>query len=253
MVKCSVLADLGSATIFRETQRFVFDEEPEGSILELRLLYKGRLPAETSRPRVHDKHHIRRCFHAQLKELWSRYPPLDRQRTEKLTLQVTPVNLISHPGGGVKEVVSYVPGSAPEGAKPWVEHVAEMYRICGFRFVPLVRKEAGFTCSLKILFLRRGHPGELISSGGDIDNRVKVLFDGLKMPKNYGEIQATPEHGEDPFFCLLEDDSLITTVEITTDRLLTPLIEDESETDVELVVHVTVIDPQALFGSTGLI
>jgi hypothetical protein len=34
-----------------------------------------------------------------------------------------------------------------------------------------------------------------------------------------GGASATPD--EDPFFCLLEDDSLITEVNITTDRLLT--------------------------------
>jgi hypothetical protein len=58
---------------------------------------------------------------------------------------------------------------------------------------------------------------------------------------------ATPEPGEDPFFCLIEDDSLITEVKVTTDRLLTPLKDNESEHDVHLIIHVTLNDPSAVF------
>jgi hypothetical protein len=59
-----------------------------------------------------------------------------------------------------------------------------------------------------------------MTNGGDIDNRVKVL----KVPRECNEIpkEQGPEKDEEPFFCLLEDDSLITKVAITTDRLLTP-------------------------------
>ena len=47
-----------------------------------------------------------------------------------------------------------------------------------------------------------------------------------------------PEKGEDPFFCLLEDDNLITDVKVTTDRLLLPAKEDEHIHDVHLTLHV---------------
>ncbi|MCU1336519.1 MAG: hypothetical protein JWO19_2100 [Bryobacterales bacterium] len=234
--------------ITSKVQRFIFDEPSEGSALEFRLVYKGRLPAETNRPRVQDKHRIRREFHGQLTELWKRNPALNRQRTNHVKVRRRPANTVIESGDEVIGVDQGGPGDPS-----WVEHLAETYKICGFRFVPLVRKDNGFTCAIKILFLRRGHPGELISNGGDIDNRVKVLFDALKMPKNCGEVQADPQSGEDPFFCLLEDDALITSVEITTDRLLTPLADNESENDVELVIHVTVIDPEALFGFNKLV
>jgi len=50
----------------------------------------------------------------------------------------------------------------------------------------------------------------LVTSGGDIDNRIKVLFDGLKMPETVSELGGVAlESEEDPFFCLLEDDNLI--------------------------------------------
>src|ERR1017187_3418407 len=53
------------------TQRFEFDESEDGQMLEFRLIYSGRLPAEKSNnTRVADKHRIRKHFHKQLAELW---------------------------------------------------------------------------------------------------------------------------------------------------------------------------------------
>jgi len=86
-----------------------------------------------------------------------------------------------------------------------------------------------------ILFLRRDNPGGLIKTGGDIDNRIKVLFDGLRMPDNHNQVPEPPGPGENPFHCLLENDSLITDVCITTDQLLLPLGDQEKIHDVLLV------------------
>jgi len=81
----------------------------------------------------------------------------------------------------------------------------------------------------------------LIHSGGDIDNRLKVLFDGLRVPENSSEVAgAVKSPDEDPyFFCLLEDDALITDVAVTTDTLLTPCPIGQ-ENDVHLVIKVKV-------------
>jgi hypothetical protein len=109
-------------------------------------------------------------------------------------------------------------------------------------------------CSLDILFLRRHDAGSLIANGGDIDNRIKVLFDGLRMPGNDAELGGLLiEPDEDPFFCLLEDDALITRVSVETDRLLLPLEANGDEDDVFLVIHATIIDPSAIFGGNRLI
>ena len=101
-------------------------------------------------------------------------------------------------------------------------------------------------CSLDILFLRRDVPGSAIITGGDIDNRLKVLIDALKMPRECGQIPAgwVASADHDPLYCLMEDDSLITQIKITTDRLLAPLLEEESQNDVVLVIHVktTIVD-----------
>ncbi len=56
------------------------------------------------------------------------------------------------------------------------------------------------------------------------------------MPKK-GQIppQDSPQAGEDPFYCLLEDDNLITTLSVTTDRLL---VSPANSNEVFLLIHV---------------
>jgi hypothetical protein len=121
--------------------------------------------------------------------------------------------------------------------------LADNYAKCGYRFLPLVGSEAGDeACALDILFLRRDHPGDLVKHGGDIDNRMKVLLDALRMPDECSEVAGEPPGpDEDPFFCLLKDDKLITELRITTDRLLTPVEVDERIHDVHLIIHVRTI------------
>jgi hypothetical protein len=117
---------------------------------------------------------------------------------------------------------------------------SDCYQLSGFKFFPLFSKSRGVGVALDILFLSRDQRGQLVSSGGDIDNRIKVLFDGLRVPKYDSELKnLAPEEGENPLFCLLEDDdSLITSIKITTDRLLTPIADEEAIHDVHLIVHV---------------
>ncbi len=167
--------------------------------MEFRLIYQGPLDPQTSQSRVKEKHAIRRALHPQLKELWSQFPFLG-------------VNL---------------------------DYWANQYHRDGFRFVPLISERQARWCALDIVFLRRDAPGNLIANGGDIDNRIKVLFDGLKMTRNRDELgSATPQADEDPFFCLLEDDKLITEVRVTTDRLLIPVRAAGNVHDVVLIIHV---------------
>ncbi len=178
--------------------------------MEFRLVYRGQLPAQGSGDtRSKEKHRIRKVFHPQLKELW--------QQHDVLRFRTDPHNKVS--------------------PLAYVENIAFDYRMCDHRFVPLVTKDNGLACSLDILFLRRDSPGNLIQSGGDIDNRIKTLFDGLRVPDTCAGVSG-PEEGETPFYCLLSDDSLITDVSVTTDRLLVPQADDEGLHDVALIIHV---------------
>jgi len=45
-------------------------------------------------------------------------------------------------------------------------------------YFPLVRNSLGLVCGIRVLFLRREPPGR-VYQGGDIDGRLKTLFDAL--------------------------------------------------------------------------
>lgn len=121
-----------------------------------------------------------------------------------------------------------------------------------FRFFPLVTEGREEVAELDITMLRPEPPGYIITQGGDIDNRLKTLFDSLRMPQKDVEIPSGdfPGEGEDPFFCLLEDDKLITKVSVVTDQLLEPC----EEGFVHLLIHINVkqmpvIGANMLFGA----
>lgn len=97
-------------------------------------------------------------------------------------------------------------------------------------------------CELDILFLRTEPPGSLFTTNkaGDLDNRLKVLFDALRIPQADSELPpaALPSIDEDPLFCLLENDNLITAVRLESERLL--YAADTERDHVRLVIKVTV-------------
>jgi hypothetical protein len=98
--------------------------------------------------------------------------------------------------------------------------MGQQWNRCGFNFVPLVTPKLALRCSLDITLLRP-EEDRFIFRQGDIDGQLKTLFDGLRMPENLGETGSMgPQEDEDPFFCLLQDDRLISEVRVNTDQLL---------------------------------
>jgi hypothetical protein len=189
--------------------------------MEFRLTYAGPLYATQRDPlpgqapkHTPNRHDIRVAFHHQLKALWQ-LPPLNGPHTIILT------------GGGPQERLSVT-----------VEELAKKYTRYGFYFVPLVTQELDLLCGLEILFLRPDRPGSVVWAG-DIDNRIKTLLDALRIPEA-GEryVDRTPSSDQVPFFCLLEDDKLITGVAVETDRLLEPIANHPS--DARLVITVRI-------------
>lgn len=185
------------------------------SEVEFHLVYQGKLPAASqSATRAREKHDIRKVFHRQLASLWDTHPFLVNMFKEK------------RPGYEISNQMA----------------LAQRYARCGYHFLPLISGFFSLACSLDILFLRRDGPGSLVKSGGDIDNRIKVLFDALRMPQTCDEICGdSPAEDETPFFCLLEDDKLISKVQIDTNWLLTPATTGERVNDVQLVIRVKTV------------
>jgi len=90
-----------------------------------------------------------------------------------------------------------------------------------FIFAPLVTDTMHLMAELRILFLRAAPPGRLCA-GGDIDNRIKTLLDALRMPTlaEVNSVGLSPQVDEQPFFCLLKDDTDVTALTVDTDRFL---------------------------------
>ena len=91
-----------------------------------------------------------------------------------------------------------------------------------YNFVPLVTRDLELLCSIEVLYLRYGKAGQVLTMEGDLDNRLKTLFDALRMPTNASELGGfvVPDANEKPFFCLLEDDLVITRAAAESDLLL---------------------------------
>ena len=85
-------------------------------------------------------------------------------------------------------------------------------------------------CHLEIVLKRAADPGQIITSGndgGDLDNRLKLIFDALRIPLAPNEVPAPLWGNPDDFkngvsyIALLEDDSLISKITIEARRLNT--------------------------------
>jgi hypothetical protein len=211
--------------------------------MRFRLTYEGELRSSQRDPLgnqpnklAEHKQHIRREFHKQLKFLWETNKFLrECKMTSTREASGTPVAYGQIAGQG------FYGGGKVEVKVPLVEAVASHYQEYGYRFVPLVREEISLLCSLDILFLRRDYPGSVYTAG-DLDNRIKTVLDALRRPRNGSELVGNerPREGEDPFYCLLEDDKLVTQLAIETDTLLdTPAGNDERDRrQVRLIITV---------------
>lgn len=200
--------------------------------MRFRMHYEGPLLAAKGDPqgeqldrRASHKHAIRRAFHAQLKHYWETQPWLS---TSHMPWDMFGVPHGQEPRGNDKY-------SDPT---PFAEGLAKLHRIGDFSFVPLVCGEFKTLCGLKLLLLRRDKPGGVFNSR-DLDNRLKIIFDALRMPRALNEFTAAGT--ESPMFVLLQDDSLISSVQIETDNLLDPpLVAGRDDSYVRLLIEVDI-------------
>jgi hypothetical protein len=97
---------------------------------------------------------------------------------------------------------------------------------------------------LDIRLHRPTGPGSILFTGGDLDNRLKVLFDALRIPTTLTEVgEDSPASEGEVFYCLLADDRLITKVSIESFRLLEPHPDDENYIEVDIDVTVQAMTP----------
>lgn len=193
----------------------------------LRSKQKDPLPGRPDKKAAH-VHNIRTAFHKQLGVLWSTNRFLSDAKVWR-----SDYGEKAHKPDGMMRI-----SGDPSTQEPLVNVIADVHQNWGYRFVPLVREGWNLQCELDILFLRQDMPGGLIHAG-DIDNRVKTLLDSLRMPQNEKELGDLDKRcaKDSPFFVLMEDDKLISSLRVDTDRLL-DVPDDAPQDFVRLVISV---------------
>jgi hypothetical protein len=202
--------------------------------MKFTLTYDGELRAN-GKPK--HKWEMRKHFHPQLAELWKISPALRYVSSNKWVARKGPFGKpVIHHSAEVENPNDLPPSTDGD----WLDICAPI-AVGNRTFVPLVRDTLALQCGLKILFLRKEEPGNLIYQGGDVDNRMKTLLDALSMP-NADQLINDPA-ADEPLYCLLENDRMISGCSIETQRLLSR--PNASKHDVRLIIEVDVRVTQA--------
>jgi hypothetical protein len=189
------------AAISERVTETVFEDIPDGptrDYMDFALVYWDTTLKASNRRSGHslEKHQIRRAFSEQLENLWKIHPNL----------------------------TAFDPRGEQRNA------YAKEFKISDTEFVPLVLEKWNLLCELDITLLRSGNQRRVVSDGGDLDNRLKTLIDALRVPRNGGEMPIkSGEESPSRIYCLLEDDKLITSIKVTSDRLLAIKASGEEE------------------------
>lgn len=189
----------------------------ESDLMEFRLLFEGKLPSSGN---ASEKHSIRKSFHPQLRELWRKNPSL-RQLSINKGNDGTPVT------------------SEDERFARGIQAIGRNWNRAGYNLVPLVTPEMALRCSLDIVLLRPENEHGIVRNG-DIDNKLKTLFDALRIPESATETGGEKAgQDDDPLFVLLQDDGLISEVKVSTDQLLMlPNQRQVRSDDAHAIIHV---------------
>lgn len=188
--------------------------------MEFRLLFQGLVRPTGNKGHPVETHEIRKIFHPQLRHLWTSRPTL-RQLAERWSLKLPGV-----------PPTNYSPADEEARVRYGFEAMGIKWAKAPFNFVPLVTRDLVPACAIDVLLLRPGPSmTRHILSQGDIDGQLKTIIDALRVPDNLAETGGvTPGPGETPFFCLLEDDKLVSEVRVVVDELLSvpgkPTVEE---------------------------
>ena len=153
--------------------------------MEFTLYYEGPLKSRGSKEA---KHRLRKHFHPQLNTLWDQ-EPLRQFESFRRAL-----------------------------GDPMTRHFH------GFAFTSIINNTFHYVAELDIILLRSEPIGNIVNTTGDIDNRLKTLLDALRMPDGIDELPRNLNYKDEekPCCCLLQDDSLISVLRISTKQLLVP-------------------------------
>lgn len=197
-------------------------------IMKFTLTFDGKLKSNAN---TKEKWDIRNQISPQLQELWETHPVLIQTIKQKYV-------------SAGREIITDVHHSVSDlYPKPFPHGIAGAFNLCetiskgGRDFMPLIRNSLALRCGLNITFLRKEEPGHIRNPQGDLDNRMKTLLDALSMPQHPEQILPSEKTGP-LVYSLLEDDSLLSGLNIETGRLLTR--PNSPKTEVRLIIEVDV-------------
>lgn len=198
--------------------------------MKFRLTYAGAVKSSGNKNPVKNKHEIRLSFHSQLSTLWKSNPVL-REFSEfdapDLKRAIEPNFTFD-----INEIFD---GEEPKKYS-YSKLLIEKHKKHGVNWHPLITPESKLICEVDILMLRPNDSKSIIQ-GGDIDGRVKTIFDALSIPINGDVLKKLPAPPE-VFYTVLSDDSLISKVSVDTDELLN-LGENQDQNFVQLIIEIT--------------
>ncbi len=204
--------------------------------MRFHLVYSGPLSGSgNSSKKPSEVLEIRRRLSAQLKYLWDVDASLKRLRQDAI--------VVKDPAGRLTTAHSPVEVMRDLEKYPAQDYEIDLCQNLQFKgsfFQPLVRESLRLNCELDILFLRQEDPGSLVLQGGDLDNRIKTLFDALRMPCN--DDRPKEDQDEETVFTLLESDTLVSALKIDTARLLFPSTTKPNEVHLVIEVKLKVLD-----------
>jgi len=200
--------------------------------MEFNLIYRKAIPSGNN-PDKQKKHQVREIFHPQLKRLWQQFPLIHY----KDYLKDIPY----------KEEFNTYPNPTIDD---YSDEFSVIRTVGEFKFAPLICKGLGLYCEIEIKMLNAG--SSKVINHGDLDNKLKTLFDGLRYPNQLQEIPSNfSQEDEKPFYCLLENDDLIKKVSVSVDQLLYP--EEESDNVDLTLLHIKVKGETSHLRNKGLI
>lgn len=136
-------------------------------------------------------------------------------------------------------------GTRKEREKPlYIDHGSKRYWF-------LISEYLKTVVDLNITILVPHKVGRIVQNGGDIDNRIKTLFDALRVPSVESEIPSSDSfnYGNNGMYCLLQDDKLINRISIRSYRDHHPDDDDSVRCLIEVETKIT----QALWGNLNFV
>ena len=185
--------------------------------MEFCLHYYGKLK---SRDNASGKHLIRQALHDQIKSLCEADPFAQAFKND-------------------------IEGTRKQEEKHmYVEHGAKRYWF-------LISEYLKTVVDLNITILVPHKVGRIVQNGGDIDNRIKTLFDALHVPSVLSEIPSSDSfnYTSGGMYCLLQDDKLINRISIQS-------YQDHAPDDIESVKCLIEVETKitaALWGNLAFV